>query len=124
MQFLEGTGNLLLGAASEENYTKANRWPASHLCTFFELNKLLSSRRPAHENYIVSWMSSWSAIGTTDWENCAIFWGDMDGHLVSIWHVYAISSVTIACKVSSLYAIFEGSHSPGGCQVRLSRLLA
>lgn len=54
-------------------------------------------------------MSSQSVVGRTDWENYAIFWGDRDGHLVSVQPVCLISSVSRAGKVSSLYIIFEGS---------------
>jgi len=54
-------------------------------------------------------MSSWSVVGTTDWENCAILWGDRNGHLVSIQPICEIFSVSRVGKVNSLYTIFEGN---------------
>lgn len=47
--------------------------------------------------------------------------GDRDGHLVSVWHVCAISLIGRAGEVSGFYTIFEGSQSQGDGRVRLSR---
>lgn len=46
--------------------------------------------------------------------------GDMDGIWVSFRLICAIFSVNRAGKVNTLYVVFEGSQSSGGCWVQLS----